>query len=101
MTLATNPTRQRHFIGMSGNHGCLPDFVRVYSTRREAVEVLADMFELGRTRKAALSHDSYLDLSLGRDGAEYCEVVECDCAKPWEHGEDDKPEDWGIGNAAE
>ena len=100
MTLANNPNPQRHFIAMSGSHGCLPDFVQGYVTKREAVDSLADMFELGRTRKAALSHDSYLELSPGRNGADYCEVVECNCAKPWEHGEDE-PEDWGIGNAAE
>lgn len=89
----------KHFIALSGDHDCIPDYCQAYVTRQEAVDSLAEMFDLGRTRKARLAHDGYLELSKQRgDGAEYAEITACDCGQPWQHGDDDGPENWGMGD---
>ncbi len=89
------PRVQPHYIAMSGQHGCMPDHCEVFDTHGEAVEDLTQLFELGRTRKARLRKDSYLELTpnpveenQGEDfGAEYCEVTRCDCDNPLVHSD--------------
>jgi len=89
-----NQPKHTHYIAMSGMHGCLPDSCNAYEYYDSAVNELASMFELGRTRKARLYADRYLDLQP-EDGAEYCEITECSCDKPWEHCDaGDDPRDW-------
>ncbi len=66
-----------HYHAMSGLHGCLPDFSSVCETEKQAVECLADLFELGRDRRRELARNLTLELVNRRDGAEYCEIVEC------------------------
>lgn len=71
-----------HYHFGSGEYGCLYDNGPCFAeTKEQAVESLADTFELGRTRKATLRRDNYLDLNPGRDGASYCEITVCheDC----------------------
>jgi hypothetical protein len=75
-----------HFIAMSGSHGCLPDHCEVFETCADSVEDLTNLFELGRTRKARLAKFRYLELTR-EDGAEYCEITECDCATPGVHSD--------------
>jgi hypothetical protein len=88
-------TKHTHYIAMSGSHGCLPDSCNAYEQYDSAVAELASMFELGRTRKARLFADGTLELEPENDGAEYCEIVSCQCAKPWEHCDaGDDPRDW-------
>lgn len=83
-----------HYIYGSGEHGCLYDNGPFAAeTLQDAVDSLAETFELGRTRKARLFADRYLALSP-KDGAAYCDISECTCARPWEHNEDQGPEDW-------
>jgi hypothetical protein len=77
---------KRHFIAMSGSHGCIPDYCDVFPEYQAAVDSLADMFELGRTRKARLLADRTLELS-SEDGAEYCEIQTCDCDNPGTHSD--------------
>ena len=62
------------YIAMAGLHGCLPQFASECDSFGEAVEVLADIHELGPNRTAHLRRDGYLELSLHRDGNEYCEI---------------------------
>lgn len=80
-------TLKTHWIGMAGVHGCVPASCDVYDTARDAADSLADLHELGRTRRAALRRDLYLELDMGRDGNEYAEIVECDCADPSQHSD--------------
>lgn len=95
-------TKHTHYIAMSGSHGCLPDSCNAYETYDTAINELADLFNLGRTRKARLFADRYLELT-GNDGADYCSIDSCQCDKPWEHcdaGPD--PRDWeGYGTIKE
>jgi hypothetical protein len=84
-----------HYIAMSGQHGCLPDHCEVFESKKDAVQDLGQLFELGRTRAARLRKDSYLELTpnpieerQGEDfGAEYCEITECDCDNPLVHSD--------------
>ena len=70
---------RKHYIAGSGSHGCLYDNCEVYQSHKDAVNSLADTFELGRTRKTKLRKESYLELGPN-DGADYCEITECDTA---------------------
>lgn len=98
-----------HYIAMSGMHGCLPDSCNAYQTYQDAVNELATVFELGRTRKARLFANRYLELNTrintgnneDYDGADYCEITICHCDKPWEHCDaGDDPRDWqGYGDS--
>ena len=91
----TNTDKHTHWIAMSGSHGCLPDSCNAYETYQDSVDSLAELFSLGRTRKARLFADRILELKPRIDGAEYCEIVRCSCSSPWDHcdaGQD--PRDW-------
>ena len=77
-----------HFIAMAGLHGCLPNFCASVDTLQEAVDCLADVHELGKARKADLKRSLYLEMKIKRDGNEYCEIVQCDCEHPEDHGQD-------------
>lgn len=70
--------RQR-WIYMSGSYGCLPDSSGCAETRDSAIESLVELFSLGGRRARSLRRSDYLELSPRRDGAEYCEVVPCEC----------------------
>ena len=77
-----------HYIGMSGIHGCLPNFrTDACEFASEAAASLADLHELGRNRARTLTRHRYLEMNLRRDGAEYAEIVECDCDHPKDHSE--------------
>lgn len=76
-----------HYIAMAGMHGCIPNTCHVHESYSEAVESLALMHDLGRERAHMLKRDSYLELSLRRDGNEYAEIVECKCATPKVHND--------------
>ena len=76
---------KKHWIAGAGLHGCLFNYCAVLDSYDAAVDNLAEAHELGRTRKAALKGAGYLELNLKRDGNEYCEITECDCATPEVH----------------
>jgi hypothetical protein len=99
-----------HYIYGSGMHGCIYDFCGASDSLQGAVDSLTANFEFGRSRKARLFAERYLELRMPRqtpghktgcmcefcagDGAEYCEIIECQCATPWAHDENSRPEDW-------
>jgi hypothetical protein len=83
-----------HYIGGSGEYGCLYDSCGVYHTLNDAVDGFADTFSLGHTRKANLKKYRHLDLNPRRDGADYCEITVCNCAEPWVHDEQMTEDDW-------
>lgn len=81
------PEVKRHYVYGSGEHGCLYDNGPHYAeTLEQAVDRLAEIFELGRTRKAKLKREHYLEISR-KDGASYCEITECNCDNPLDHME--------------
>jgi hypothetical protein len=92
----------KHYIYMSGDHGYLPDYCDVSRDHKTAVESLAQLHDLGKTRKTSLANDNYLELELtpiekAQDhyfGAEYCEITECDCDTPWIHSDSITEEEW-------
>ena len=86
-------TKRTHYVYGSGEHGCLYDNCGATETFQDAVDSLAETFELGRTRKSRLLANRYLELRPA-DGAAYCEISECSCLRPWDHSEIDEPENW-------
>ena len=78
-----------HYHYGAGLHGYLyQDGPHTTETYLDAVESLASSYDLGRRRAKQLAENGYLELSLKRDGNEYCEITECterDCT-----GEDDE-----------
>ena len=81
------PKPQKHYIVMAGLHGCLPNYCGSCETLQDAVEDLAQLSDLGRTRKATLKRDRYLELNMDRDGNEYCEIITCICGDPDSHND--------------
>ena len=78
-----------HYHYGAGLHGYLyQDGPHTAERYEDAVESLVSAYELGKRRTKQLTEDGYLELSLKRDGNEYCEITECterDCP-----GEDDE-----------
>lgn len=76
---------QKHYIAGSGSYGCLYDCCTVHETESEAISALMERFELtGKRWASLLSEAAYADLP--RDaGADYCEIVECNCDNPSQH----------------
>lgn len=83
-----------HFIAGSGSRGCLFDAATVHPTYTQAVEELTSRFDLGRDRRRKLTRESFMELSPRRDGADYCQIEECDCAEPWTHDDDMTEDTW-------
>ncbi len=79
----------KHYIAMSGSHGCLPDSVTTFSKRIDAVNHLIDLFELPVNGNKAddLRHSGYVELGKNY-GAEYAQILECNCEHPEIHGDD-------------
>ena len=76
-----------HYTYGNGSYGCLYDSCGATRTYQEAVNYFAQLFELGRTRKATLKRNSRLDLNNHKDGADYCEIQECNCGDISSHQE--------------
>jgi len=73
----------RHWIGMAGLHGCMPNLCGAYETKRGAAEALADIHE--RKIVSRLMRDGSVELNLKQDGNEYAEIVACSCPRPQDH----------------
>ena len=76
----------RHFIAMSGTHGCIPDNIHVFEKRLDAVNYIIDIFELPRygSKAGDLRKTGYVELGHGF-GADYAEIQACDCSHPEIH----------------
>lgn len=73
----------KHWIGMAGLHGYMPNSCTAYKTKRAAAEGLAAIHER-RIVKPLMRHGS-VELDLKRDGNEYAEIVACSCPRPEDH----------------
>ena len=73
----------KHWIGMAGLRGFMPNLCGAYETKRGAAEALADTHE--RRIKTALIRHGFVELDLKRDGNEYAEIVACSCDRPQDH----------------
>ena len=74
----------KHYIGMNGSHGCLPDSCNVYLTRRDAAMALVSLLELSKRQERDLLAHDYVECRP-EQGAEYCGVIECSCTAPHKH----------------
>ena len=66
----------KHYIGMAGLHGCLPQYCQSHETIKDAVEDLAQLHELSERKRRVLRRDLYLEMDVYKDGNEYCEITE-------------------------
>ena len=77
----------KHYIGMSGSHGCLPDYNSgSCRTKLDAALAIANVFDKSDSWARKFASRMYHDFKPG-EGASYAEIMECDCAKPSEHCE--------------
>lgn len=75
-----------HYVAMSGMHGYLPDYVSCYGDLNSAAGAMTFMFELdSQASYRKLVNTGYLELNPKTDGAEYIEIIECNCSNPKEH----------------
>jgi len=85
----------KHYIAMSGMHGCLPDHCDVFESVEDATSDLVQLFQLGRIRENILRENLYLELKLTpieenqgvEFGADYCEIQTCTCDDPSVHSD--------------
>lgn len=63
------------YVAMAGLHGCMPAICDWYQEYDDAVDALVYAHELGKHRRSILHRDGYLELSIARDGNEYCEIT--------------------------
>lgn len=94
------PTKKNkpHYIAMSGSHGCLPDHLACFKKYSEAVRDLIDVFQLPRygVKAAELRKCGYVELDEAdwpgrnehRYGADYAEIVKCNCSNSEIHEEE-------------
>ena len=75
-----------HYIGMSGQHGYLPQYTILTESVKEAVDDLSSLHELSRRQRKELRQDRTTELTPDQ-GAEYAEIVECYCDTPEDHEE--------------
>lgn len=83
------PQPRKHYIGMAGLHGYMPNYYTVGETRGSVADDLGQLHELSERAIKQLRKDWYLELRLHDHGNEYCEIVECDCGGSVESHEDD------------
>lgn len=83
----SNEKRKKHYIGMAGLHGYIPQTCDVYETIGDAAQSLGDLHELSKNKIRLLCRDMYIELDLHKHGNEYCEIVECECDDPNVHSD--------------
>lgn len=79
-----SPHTKKHFIGLAGQRGCLPNYCDVFVNKTSAAQALAELHECGQDFAKCLSRDGTAALRP-EDGNEYCEIQECSCSEPWIH----------------
>lgn len=82
-----------HFIAMNGASGCIPDSCSTHESFEDAVEYCNDLLELSDEQVEELKETQYVRCT-DEQGADYAEISECACLKPWEHDEDLSPDDF-------
>lgn len=87
----------KHFIAMNGSHGCLPDSCNVYLSERAAVDYLISLLGLSKRQKRELLSCGITECRQDQ-GAEYCEVTECECSSPHEHQDGETEEGFRENN---
>lgn len=77
-----------HYIAMSGSAGCMPEWISACDTIREAVDAVVEMWgdEYGPGLRRHIAQFRCASLPHGA-GADYIEIVSCDCADPSIHAE--------------
>lgn len=76
-------SNKRHWVGMNGSSGCLPDSCNSYPTKRDAAEGVAATFPEVRGVKTALLRDGFYAFGApDRAGADYASIEPCNCATP-------------------
>ena len=102
----------KHYIGMAGLRGCLPQTCDVYAEFDDAVDSLCLIHDLGIYSKfrKELKRDGFVELhlhdwqTLNKNGVpfgpvypghgnEYAEIIECDCNEPWIHSDSSTKEE--------
>lgn len=78
---------KRHYVGIAGLYGYMPNYCDVFRTKGDAAECLGQIHELSGRAIARLRRDQWIDLDLREYGNEYCEIIECDCNEPEIHSE--------------
>ena len=76
----------KHYIGMNGLRGYMPDSCNSYETEQDAVDSLTALLELTDEQAQELEERGIVDCTP-EQGAEYCSVDECDCSEPECHND--------------
>lgn len=82
----------KHYIAMNGLRGCMPDNVGVHDSLKSAIEWLDSLFcedlsedECNQMHGNLAQYGIHYFSDPGEAGAEYCQVLACDCRNPSIH----------------
>ena len=78
---------KKHYIGMAGLCGYLPNYCHSYDRLSDAIDSLCNLHDNPRGMKSELRRNWYVDLDIHRDGNEYAEIIECNCNQPEIHND--------------
>ena len=83
------PKNKSHYIAMSGSYGCIPDNIATFERKADAIYHIICTFELALYGRKAddLRKTGYTDLG-GDYGADYAEIVKCNCSNSEIHEEE-------------
>lgn len=85
----SQPQPRKHYIGLAGLHGYMPNYHTVGETRGSVADDLGSLHELSQRQIKMMRSDQYFELDLHIHGNEYCEITECDCGGAIESHADD------------
>ena len=79
----------KHYIAMNGSRGCLPDSNSVHNTAMDARGYLDDIFcgdlsegECEQMHSNLIKYGIHYFSDPNETGADYCQVLACDCPNP-------------------
>lgn len=76
----------KHYIGMNGSFGCLPDYCASYDSRQDAIADLTVNLDLTDEQIDALRCNGIVGCTPDQ-GAAYASITTCNCGEPEVHND--------------
>ena len=84
----------KHYIALSGMCGCLADCCMVFTDRNDAIGSILFVHDLEDCDQCVKDLEQNGIIECPNSGADYIEIIECECECPWVHDDGFTKEDW-------